>query len=132
MVFLVYKLSLNAKTKRKTTKRKKKQKNKKTKYVSFHKVSMCDSLPLQQPTITSKLKEKIVKFIGVIIDEKLTWENHIEVVENNISKNIVVLYRVSHLLGFKNLKIYFPFIYIYISYANLLGLVLLKLNSRES
>ena len=132
MVFLVYKLSLNAKTKRKTTKRKKKQKNKKTKYVSFHKVSMCDSLPLQQPTITSKLKEKIVKFIGVIIDEKLTWENHIEVVENNISKNIVVLYRVSHLLGFKNLKIYLPFIYIYISYANLLGLVLLKLNSRES
>ena len=115
----------------KKTKQTNKQ-TKKTKYVSFHKVSMCDSLPLQQPTITSKLKEKIVKFIGVIIDEKLTWENHIEVVENNISKNIVVLYRVSHLLGFKNLKIYFPFIYIYISYANLLGLVLLKLNSRES
>ena len=93
---------------------------------------MCDSLPLQPPTITSKLKEKIVKFLGVIIDEKLTSKNHIEVVQNKISKNIVVLYRVSHLLGFKNLKIYLPFIYIYISYANLLGLVLLKLNSRES
>ena len=115
----------------KKTKQTNKQ-TKKTKYVSLHKVSMCDSLPLQPPNITSKLKEKIVKFLGVIIDEKLTSKNHIEVVQNKISKNIVVLYRVSHLLGFKNLKIYFPFIYIYISYANLLGLVLLKLNSRES
>ena len=54
------------------------------------------------------------------IDEKLTWKNHIEVVENKISKNIGVLYRASNLLDFKNLlKIYFSFIHIYISYANI-------------
>ena len=47
-------------------------------------------------------------------------ENHIEVIENKISKNIGVLYRASHLLDFKNLlKIYFSFIHIYISYANI-------------
>ena len=46
-------------------------------------------------------------------------ENNIEVVENRISKNIGVLYRASHLLDFKNLKIYFSFIHIYISYANI-------------
>ena len=43
-----------------------------------------------------------------------------EVVENKISKNIGVLYRASYLLDFKNfLKIYFSFIHIYISYANI-------------
>ena len=52
------------------------------------------------------------------MDVNLTWKNHIEVIENKISKYIGVLYRASHLLNFKNfLKIYF--IHIYISYANI-------------
>ena len=107
--FLAIKLSLNAK---------------KTKCVLFHKVTMCDSLPLQLPAMTLnniKIKRKnSVKFLGVIIDENLTWKNHIEVAENKISKNIGVLYSASHLLDFKNLlKIYFFFIHIYISCANI-------------
>ena len=65
---------------------------------------MCDSLPLQLPTMA---------FSNIEI-------NHIEVVENKISKNIGVLYRASHLLDFKNLlKIYFSSIHIYISYATI-------------
>ena len=107
--FLANKLSLNAK---------------KANYVLFHKVSMCDSLPSKLPTMTFNnteiKKENSIKFLGVIIDENLTWKNHIEVVENKISKNIGVLYRDSHLLDFKNLpKIYFFFIHIYISYADI-------------
>ena len=87
---------------------------------------MCDSLPLQLPTMTFNnieiKRENSVKFLGVIIDENLTWKNHIEVVENKISKNIGILYRASHLLDFKNLlKIYFSFIHIYISHANISG-----------
>ena len=98
--FLANKLSLNVK---------------KTKDVVFHKVTMCDSLPLQLPFMALNnieiKREDPVKFLGVIIDENLTWKNHIEVVENKISKNIGVLYRASHLLDFKNLlKIYFSFI----------------------
>ena len=65
---------------------------KKTKYVLFHKVSMCDSLPSQLPTMTFNnieiKRENSIKFLGVIIDENLTWKNHIEVVGNKISKNI--------------------------------------------
>ena len=85
---------------------------------------MCDSLPLQLPAMTLnniEIKTKnSVKLLGVIIDENLTWKNHIEVVENKISKNIGVLYRASHLLDFKNILIvYFSFIHIYISYANI-------------
>ena len=68
---------------------------------------MCDSLPLQLPTMkfnnTEIKRENSVKLLGVIIDENLTWKNHIKVIENKISKNIGVLYRASHLLDFKNL-----------------------------
>ena len=84
---------------------------------------MRDSLPSQLPTMAFNnieiKRENSIKFLGVSIDENLTWKNHIEVVENKISKNIGVLYRASHLLDFKNLKIYFSFIHIYISYANI-------------
>ena len=85
---------------------------------------MCDSLASQLPTMRFNnieiKRENSIKFLGVIIDENLTWKNHIKVVENEISKNIGVLYRASHLLDFKNLlKIYFSFIHIYISYANI-------------
>ena len=107
--FLANKLSLNAK---------------KSKYVLFHKVPMCDSLLSQLPTMTVnniEIKgENSIKFLDGIIDENLTWKNHIEVVENKISENIGVFYRASHLLDFKNLlKIYFYFIHIYICYANI-------------
>ena len=85
---------------------------------------MCDSLPLQLPAMTFNnieiKRENSVKVLGLIIDENLTWKNHIEVVENKISNYIGVLYRASHLLDFKKpLKIYFSFIHIYISYANI-------------
>ena len=50
----------------------------------------------------------------------LNGKSHIEVVENKSSRNIGVLYSASHLLDFKKLlKIYFSFIHIYISYANI-------------
>ena len=100
---------------------------------SESKLAMSDSLLLQLPAMTlNSIEIKIensVKFLGVIVDENLTWKNHIGVAEDKISKNIGVLYRASHLVDFKNLlKIYFSFIHIYI----LLRLVLLKLNSRKS
>ena len=84
---------------------------------------MCDSLQSQLSTMTFNnieiKRENSIKFQGVFIDENLTWKNRIKVVENKISKNIGVLHRTSHLLDFKNLKIYFSFIHIYISYANI-------------
>ena len=53
---------------------------------------MCDSLPSQLPTTTfnniETKRENSIIFLGVIIDENLTWKNHIEVVGNKISKNI--------------------------------------------
>ena len=72
----------------------------KTNYVLFHKVTMCDSLPLQLPAMTFNnieiKRENSVKFLVVIIDENLSWKNHIEFVESKISKNIGILYSASH------------------------------------
>ena len=98
---------------------------------------MCDSLLLQLQAMTFNnieiKRENSVKFLDVIIDENFTWKNHIEVVENKISKNIGVLYRASHLLDFKNLlKSIFPSFTFTSVLLILLELVLLKLNSKES
>ena len=78
--FIANKLSLNAG---------------KTEYLFFHKKSARDDIPLNAyynfqslPTITFnsiKIKcESFIKFLGVIIDENITWNKHIEFVENKI------------------------------------------------
>ena len=96
---------------------------------------MYRSLPLQLPTMTFSniviKRQSSVKFLGVIIDENLTWKNHIQIVENKISKNIGVPYRASHLLDFKTSKTSLPFAFTSVMLI-FLGLVLLKLNFRES
>ena len=37
------------------------------------------------------------KFLGVIIDEKLTWKYHISLVRSKLSKTVDILYRIRHL-----------------------------------
>ena len=79
----------------------------KTKYLFFHKPSACDSIPLRLPTITFnsiEIKRESAKFLGVIIDENITWNKHIELVENKISKAIGILYRASRYLDKKKSK----------------------------
>lgn len=38
------------------------------------------------------------KFLGVTIDENVTWREHIKMVESKVSKNIAVLYKTRHVL----------------------------------
>ena len=96
----------------------------KTKYLFFHKQSTRDSIPLRLTTIlfnSIKIKrESFTKFLGVVIGEDITWNKHIEFVEDKISKNIGILYRASHYLDKKSLKnMYFSFIHNYINYCNI-------------
>ena len=42
------------------------------------------------------------KFLGVIIDDKLTWKDHIKklsLVRSKLSKTVGILYRIRHLLN---------------------------------
>ena len=65
-------------------------------------------------------RESSIKFLGVWIDENLTWRDHIHTVENKIAKNIEPLYQGKHYLE-KNCfeQIYFAYIHPYLNYANI-------------
>ena len=57
----------------------------KTMYVLFHKAKSKDNLPLVLPDLfinDVKIKRKnLLKFLGVMIDDNLTWKTHVELVE---------------------------------------------------
>ena len=87
-------------------------------------LSACDSIPLRLPTITFnsiEIKhESSVKFLGVIIDENISWNKDIELAENKISQNIGILYRASYYPDKKSLKSkYFSFIHNYVNQCNI-------------
>ena len=55
-----------------------------------------------------------------MLDENITWENHIHTIAKKIAKNLSLLYRAKHLLNEQSLKIiYFSYIHSYLNYANL-------------
>lgn len=61
----------------------------------------------------------IVKFLGVIVDEKLTWKHHIQFVCKKIIKSIGILSRVRSLINHSCILIfYYSLIYPYIMYCN--------------
>ena len=93
----------------------------KIKYCLFHKPSRRDDLPLLLSKLLIK-KHKVervesVKFLGVLLDENLSWKDHIKYIEN---KNIGLLYRAKLFLD-KNslLTLCYLYIHTYLNYANL-------------
>ena len=65
------------------------------------------------------------KFLGIFIDENLTWKYHIEHVCNKVSKSIAIMYKSRNILSKRLMnQLYFSFIHSYLNYANILGLAL--------
>ena len=96
----------------------------KTKYVLFHKAKSKGNLPLVLPDLfinNVKIKsENSLKFLGVMIDENLTWKTYVELGENKISRSIGILFKASRSLNSKSLRsIYFALVHPYINYANI-------------
>ena len=107
--------------------------NKKTKFTLFHKNSIKDDLPLKLPDLkianNQIERKKAIKFLGVMLDENVNWQEHIRTVENKIAKNIGLLYRAKYLLNELSLKcIYFAYIHSYLNYVNIAWLVLIEQN----
>ena len=48
---------------------------------------------------SSITRVRATKFLGVIIDEKLTWKDHISLVRSKSSNTFGILYRIRHLLN---------------------------------
>ena len=65
-------------------------------------------------------RKRYMRFLGIMIDECITWKDHIRTAENKIAKNIGILYRAKQLLNTSSLKsIYFSYILTYLNYANI-------------
>ena len=65
-------------------------------------------------------REHSIKFLGVLIDENISWKPHINNIENKISNSLVMLYKATFMPNQNCLKsVYFSFIHCHLSYANI-------------
>ena len=62
-----------------------------------------------------------IKFLGVFIDDKLTWKSHIQYINTKISKSIGILYKVRHILNKEwKMNLYKTFVVPYLNYCNII------------
>ena len=65
-------------------------------------------------------KTPSIKFLGVILNENVSWRYHIKTVENKLSKNIGLLCRAKQFLDETSLKTtYFSYIHSFLNYAKI-------------
>ena len=82
---------------------------------------------INNPTLRLKIQDTLLEnktetcFLGVIIDQKLSWKQHIQHISNKISKTIALLRLLRYIFPKRILKlIYMSLIYSYINYCNLI------------
>ena len=62
-----------------------------------------------------------IKFLGVIINETLTWDDHMKLIYNKISKSNGIIQRVSYNLPtFILLSLYYTIVHPYFEYCNII------------
>ena len=97
---------------------------KKTKFSLFHPSQKSDNLPLILPKLIINnniiSREPVINFLGVLLDENMSWKFHINSIKNKISKNLGLLYKSRYIVNQHYLKqLYYSYIHSYITYANL-------------
>ena len=61
------------------------------------------------------------KFLGVIIDENLTWKNHVDCISKIVSKNIGVMNKLKHYIPYRILHtLYCTLVLPYLNYGILI------------
>ena len=66
-------------------------------------------------------RQKVNKFLGILIHKNLTWKDHIKYVKQKVSKGIGIMYKTRHIVDQNNLKqLYFAFINSYLSYGTII------------
>jgi len=92
----------------------------KTKYIVFHQKGRsvdCENLHI---SINDNRIENVcsMKFLGVIIDQNLSWKNHVDHICKKIGKALGVLHRIRHQVpGYIMLQLYNTLIMSHINYA---------------
>ena len=92
---------------------------KKSHYMVFHRSRIKHNqtaIKIQNCTIN---KTDSIKFLGVIIDNKLNWHEHIIYIKNKISKSIGIIYKVRKYVEKQTIKnMYYTFVFPYLIYCN--------------
>ena len=91
----------------------------KTQYIVFNVRRNC-SPPSKHVYIDNKIVSQVYStlFLGVKLDSKLLWNEHIQMIKNKISKNIGIILKVKHLFHVSTLRtLYFSFIHPYLTYC---------------
>ena len=62
-----------------------------------------------------------IKFLGLILDSKLTWKHQIDMITKKVAKTIGIMARAKQYLNKKTLiQLYFAFAYPYLTYGNII------------
>ena len=62
-----------------------------------------------------------INFLGIVIDEFLTWRDHIDLIAKKIIKCAAIISRIRHFTNLNSLKlIYYALVYPYLTYGNLI------------
>ena len=88
-------------------------------FMVFHRAKIKTVSPIDVTMNNCSLKKTdSLKYLGVIIDHKLNWTQHIAHVKNKISKGIGIMYRALAYLTKNSLNILdFSYIYPYLIYC---------------
>ena len=66
-------------------------------------------------------RQSSIKFLGILLDENLSWKEHLKLTENTVANNIGLIYKAKPYLNKDSLlELYFSYIHSDINYANLI------------
>ena len=73
--------------------------------------------PVMENTIVKQAVE--TKFLGIIIDQRLSWKSHLSFASKKISKTVGIIAKARYYLSSKLLlTLYFSLVYSYLTYRN--------------
>jgi len=90
----------------------------KTFYLLFHRgrIKSCDISIIMDNCALNRINN--IKYLGVIIDHKLNWCEHIAYVKNKVSKGVGIIYKARRVLSKKSLvNLYHSYIFPYLIYC---------------
>ena len=94
----------------------------KTNFILFksHRKICPSQYPMLSINGTPLSRVESTKFLGVYVDQHMTWKDHIKSISSKIAKNTGIIARTAHILPPSiRLKLYYSLIYPYLAYCNL-------------
>jgi hypothetical protein len=93
---------------------------KKSNYMLFGHKHLDDALCKNMITINSNTLErvKVVKFLGILIDDKMDWKAHISHVASKVARNIGIMYKIKNKLNLSTMiMLYNSLVYSHLLYC---------------